>query len=92
MSSGKEPESVWQEYIATCITCRRLRKRAGTLIDHPAVVAAGRDYQDVLEHARRHEAFYDARDEAHCIEIGVFRATLQLVKTISLKDAPSSAP
>ena len=92
MAARPGPENAWQEYAATCVTCRRLRKRAGTLPDHPAIVAIGRDYQEVVEHARRHLAFYDARDEAHVIELGIFRATLQLVKTISLNDAPASAP
>jgi len=69
----------WREYTAVCITCRRLRLRAGAFPDRPEVIAHGRDREIVLAYARDHERLCLGRDRAHAIEIRTRDVTVRPV-------------
>jgi len=69
----------WREYTAVCITCRRLRLRAGAFPDRPEVIAYGRDREIILAYARDHERLCLGRDRAHAIEIRTRDVTVRPV-------------
>ena len=86
MPRPRTEPTIWLGSTAVCLTCRRLRLRAGLFPEAPAVIAHGRDCAEIITHARRHEALYLQRDEAHAIEIHVREVTIRPLKILSLTD------